>query len=371
MTESLKDQLDAAQAAPSVRKDRNFLHTSFLFYGVGLLFLLAGTVIWLAYDVLLLIFASVLLAVLLYELSCRLKEWIPMPRGVALGLVVLLFFLILGLGGWLMAPQVAKQARELIDAVPNSFEAVRTALEQHEILRSLAISLPPTEELVSRVSSMLPQAGIFFTGMLGIIGNVAIIAFVGTYFAIQPRVYIDGIVLLVPHRKRERMRGVFEELGATLGQWLFGKSISMLIVGTVTGIGLALLGVPLALVLGIIAGLLDFIPYLGPIMAGVPAVLLALAESPSLALYVVLLFLGVQVLEGYLLLPLIERRTVSLPPALTILMQVLMGAVFGLAGVALATPLTAVLVVLVTMLYVQDVLGDPVKTPSEQNNGDS
>jgi predicted PurR-regulated permease PerM len=265
-----------------------------------------------------------------------------------------------------VAPQVAKQARELIDAVPNSLETVRSALEQHEFLRSLAISLPPTEELMSRISGMLPQAGIFFTGMIGIVGNIAIIVFVGSYFAAQPRIYIDGIVLLVPHRKRERMREVINELGATLGQWLFGKSISMLIVGVVTGVGLALLGVPLALVLGVIAGLLDFIPYLGPIMAGVPAVLLAMAESPTLAFYVVLLFLAVQVLEGYLLLPFIERKTVSLPPALTILMQVLMGAVFGLAGVALATPLTAVLVVLVAMLYVQDVLGDPVKTPSEQ-----
>lgn len=366
MNEPLKGPLEAAQSGPSVRKDRNFLHTSFLFYGVGLLFLLAGAVVWLAYDVLLLIFASALLAVLLYDVSRRLQSWVPMPHGMALALVVLLFFLIIGLGGWMIAPQVAKQARELIDAVPDSFERVRTLLEQHEMLGSLAGSLPSTEELRSRVSGMLPQAGVFFTGVLGIIGNVAIIAFVGTYFAAQPRIYIDGIVTLVPHRKRERAREIADELGATLGQWLFGKSISMLIVGTVTGVGLALLGVPLALVLGIIAGLLDFIPYLGPIMAGVPAVLLALAENPSLALYVVLLFLGVQVLEGYLLLPIIERKTVSLPPALTILMQVLMGAVFGLAGVALATPLTAVLVVLVTMLYMQDVLGEEVKTPSEQ-----
>lgn len=366
MIEPIKEQMEGTQSPPSVRKDRNFLHTSFLFYGVGLLFLLLGTVIWIAYDVLLLIFSSVLLAVLLYELSCRLRSWIPMPRGVALAIVITLFLLILGLGGWLMAPQVAKQARELVDAVPNSIESVRNALEQNELLRSLAISLPPTEQLMERISWMLPQAGIFFTGMIGIIGNIAIIFFVGSYFAAQPRIYIDGIVLLVPHRKRERMREVVTELGATLGQWLFGKSISMLIVGVVTGVGLALLGVPLALVLGIIAGLLDFIPYLGPIMAGVPAVLLAMAESPTLAFYVLLLFLAVQVLEGYLLLPFIEKKTVSLPPALTILMQVLMGAVFGLAGVALATPLTAVLVVLVTMLYVQDVLGDPVKTPSEQ-----
>ncbi len=366
MNEVVKEQVEAAQAKQSVREDRNFLHTTFLFYGVGLLFLLAGTLVWLAYDALLLVFACVLVAVLLYDLSCRLKKWLPIPRGMALVLVVLLFFLVLGIGGWLMAPQVAQQANELADAVPKSFERLRASLEEHKLLRSLAINLPPTEKLMARVSSMLPQAGLFFSGVLGVIGNIAIISFVGTYFAAQPHVYINGAVMLVPHRKRQRAREVIDELGATLGQWLFGKLVSMLIVGVVTGVGLALLGVPLALVLGILAGLLDFIPYLGPIMAGVPAVLLALSESPTMALYVVLLFLGVQVIEGYLLLPLIERRTVSLPPALTIIMQVLLGTVFGLAGVALATPLTAVLMVLITMLYVQDVLGDPVKTPSEQ-----
>ncbi|MGV3742409.1 MAG: AI-2E family transporter [Burkholderiaceae bacterium] len=366
MNEVVKEQVEAAQSKQSVREDRNFLHTTFLFYGVGLLFLLAGTVVWLAYDALLLVFACILVAVLLYDLSCRLKKWLPVPRGVALGIVVLLFFLVLGIGGWLMAPQVAQQASELADEVPKSFDRLRSALEGHELLRNLAVNLPSTDKLMERVSSMLPQAGLFFSGVLGMIGNVAIIAFVGTYFAAQPHVYINGVVTLVPHRKRERMRAVLEELGATLGQWLFGKMVSMLIVGVVTGVGLALLGVPLALVLGILAGLLDFIPYLGPIMAGVPAVLLALSNSPTQALYVILLFLAVQVLEGYLLLPLIERRTVALPPALTIIMQVLLGTVFGLAGVALATPLTAVLMVLVTMLYVQDVLGDPVTTPSEQ-----
>jgi predicted PurR-regulated permease PerM len=366
MNETVKEQVAAAQSASSVKQDRNFIHTTFLFYGVGLLFLFIGSVIWLAYDALLLIFACILVAVLLYDLSCRLRKWLPMPRGVALALVSATILLALGIGFWLMAPQVAQQANELADAVPKAFERLRSALQEHKLLRSLAVNLPSTEKLMSHVSSVLPQAGLFFSGVLGVIGNIAIIAFVGTYFAAQPHVYVNAVITLVPHRKRARMREVIEELGATLGQWMFGKIVAMLIVGVVTGVGLALLGVPLALVLGILAGLLDFIPYLGPIMAGVPAVLLALSDSPQLAFYVLLLFLGVQVIEGYLLLPLIERRTVSLPPALTIIMQVLLGTVFGLAGVALATPLTAVLMVLVTMLYVQDVLGDPVKTPSEQ-----
>jgi hypothetical protein len=149
-----------------------------------------------------------------------------------------------------------------------------------------------------------------------------------------------------------------DDIGDTLARWLIGKSLSMLIVGIATAGGLTLLGVPLGLILGIIAGLLDFIPYIGPILAGVPAVLIALSISPDLALYTVLLFLAIQTLEGYVLQPLVEARAVEIPPALTIVMQLVFGSLFGFAGIALATPLTAMLMVLVNKLYVEDILGD-------------
>jgi predicted PurR-regulated permease PerM len=265
---------------------------------------------------------------------------------------------VLGVAGWLMAPQISQQTQDLTATIPKAVTHFRAALEGHEFLRSILKQLPSTEQLTKNI-------GLVFSGVFDAIGNFAIILFVGVYLAVQPRIYIDGIVVLVPHGKRQRIREVMNEIGLTLGQWLTGKVISMVIVGVVTSVGLGLLGVPLALVLGILAGLLDFIPYLGPIMAGGPAVLIAFTESPTLGLYVILLFVAIQIVEGYLLLPLIERKTVSMPPALTILMQVLLGALFGLTGVALATPLTAVLAVLIAMLYVQDVLGDPVKTPAE------
>lgn len=201
--------------------------------------------------------------------------------------------------------------------------------------------------------------------MLGALGNALIIAFVGVYLAAQPFLYIDGIVTLVPKAKRARARQVLDEIGRTLSRWLFGKLCAMIVVGVATAAGLGMLGVPLALILGIIAGLLDFIPYLGPLMAAVPGVLIALTISPELAMYTVALFVCIQTAEGYLLTPLIAKKAVSLPPAITIAAQVLLGTLFGLTGVALATPLAALLAVLVSMLYVQDVLGDDVPTPSE------
>lgn len=343
-----------------------FLRQVLIFHGVGLLFLGGVVLLWFASSVLLLVFSGILLAILLHDAGRRLRGWVPVSPGMALALVVVSALVVLGLGGWLLAPGVAEQANQLFDAIPRSLQRLQGALERYGFLQQIMGKLPSPESIASQASSMLARAGIFFSGLLGAIANVVIIAFIGIYFAARPDSYIDGFVTLVPVARRDRAREVLHEIGHTLARWLMGKLLSMVIIGILTAAGLALLGMPLALVLGIVAGLLDFIPYLGPIMAGVPAVLIAFAESPTLALYVALLFVGLQAAEGYLLMPFIDRRTVSLPPALTIIMQMFLGAFFGLAGVALATPLVAMLAVAVTMLYVQDILGDPVKIPGEQ-----
>lgn len=355
---------DRAAPAATAPEERRFLHRVALFDGVAVLFLLVLGAFWYASNVLLLIFACVLFSIFLYDLAARLHRHLHVPRRLALPLVVGMLLLLFGLGGWLTAPQIARQAGQLASALPDTLERLFDEMRQIEFLGRLLQELPPPEELRAKLTSMLPRAGLFFSGILGALGNALIIVFVGVYFAAQPHIYIDGIVTLIPQRRRQRAREVLDEIRHTLALWLLGKMCSMLVVGTATTVGLMLLDIPLALMLDILAGVLDFIPYLGPIIAGVPAVLIAFAENPTLALYVILLFLAVQIGEAYLLSPLIEERVVSLPPALTILMQVLLGTLFGMAGIALATPLTAVLAVLVSMLYVQDMLGDPVKTPS-------
>ncbi|HEY0063067.1 MAG TPA: AI-2E family transporter [Telluria sp.] len=357
----MSEQIDNAP-----EKKRDFLHRLVLMDGMAVLFFLVLAGLWYAADALLLIFACMLFAILLYELSDVIKRRLHLRRKFALPLVVLLLLSVIGIGGWLMAPQIADQSDKLAEAIPHAITELRNTLNQNDLARRLLGGVPSNDKLIAYLGRMVPNAGLFFSGVLGAFGNVLIILFVGIYFAAAPYTYIDGFVLLVPPHKRERVRAVLSEIGRTLAKWLLGKFASMVLVGTLTATGLALLGVPLALILGIIAGLLDFIPYLGPLMAGVPALLIAFSTSPTQALYVLGLFGVIQLIEGYLLQPLIENKTVSLPPALTIVMQVLFGTLFGLAGVALATPLTAVLAVVVTMLYVQDVLGDKVKTPSQQ-----
>ena len=340
------------------RDGDNFLQRVMMVYGIGIVFLLVLATLWFGSEALLLLFACALFAVLLYDLSRRLAERLHMKRGITLALLVAALTATIGGIGWLVAPQIADQATQLGSVVPEAIERLRRAVAQNPFLRSILADLPNAEQIRRQLAAMVPNAGLFFSGLFGALGNAVIILCVGIYFAAQPTLYVDGFIKLIPQPRRARARQVLDEIGDTLARWLVGKSASMLVVGAATATGLWLLGVPLALILGLIAGLLDFIPYLGPLMAGVPAALIAFSISPELGLYTVLLFAGVQLVEGYLLSPLIEARTVSLPPALTIAMQILFGTMFGMAGIALATPLAAVLSVLITMLYVQDVLRD-------------
>lgn len=149
-------------------------------------------------------------------------------------------------------------------------------------------------------------------------------------------------------------------IDVALGRWLLGRFGLMVINGALTTAALWLLGVPLAPTLGLIAGVLNFIPNFGPFIAAVPAVLIALVQSPQTALYTMIVYVVVQMADAYLLTPLVDRKSVELPPVLTIAAQLLLGVMFGFVGLLLASPLTAATLILVKMLYVEDMLGDRI-----------
>jgi predicted PurR-regulated permease PerM len=195
-----------------------------------------------------------------------------------------------------------------------------------------------------------------FSTTLGALVNIAVVLFMGVYMAINPGWYRRGVLRLISPPRRARAREILDAIGHTLRWWLFGRAVGMTIVGIMTTLGLWLLGVPFAAGLGVLAGLLDFVPFAGPILAAAPGVLVALSDGTIQVIYVLLLYFSIQLLEGYVLTPLIELRSVHLPPALTIGAQVLLGVLVGPIGVAVATPLTAVIVVLIEKLYVEDKL---------------
>lgn len=346
--------------------DQNFTSRIVLAVGIITLAIFLSLLLWYAADVLLLAFAGILLAIFLRSLSDWVSESTPLSGGWSLGVVVVGLISILTIGIWLLAPGVADQIDELQKKLPQSVRQLERHVESYEWGRKALAQVPNANELVPDKADVLARVTGVFSTTFGAIANFFIIIFIGLYVAAEPRLYSDGLIRLVPLNRRQRAREVLDEVGSTLRWWLIGKVASMIVVGVSTVVGLWLLDIPLALTLGLLAALLTFIPNVGPTLSVVPAMLLALMQSPMQALYVALLYLGIQTVESYFLTPLMQKRTVSLPPALTIFTQVLFGVMVGSLGFVLATPLTAAAIVMVKMLYIQDALKDSIETDSSQ-----
>ncbi|MEO9189370.1 MAG: AI-2E family transporter, partial [Acetobacteraceae bacterium] len=193
---------------------------------------------------------------------------------------------------------------------------------------------------------------------VALLAALLVIFVTAVYLAVSPDMYIAGAVHLTPRWYHDRARDILLEMGAAMQGWLLGQLIDMVVVGVIVGIGLTMLNAPLALVLGVIAGLFTFVPYFGTIISAIPALLIGFTVSVNEVLWILGLFVVAHIIEGYVIAPFVQRRTVHLPPALTVLAIVVLTAFFGLLGVLIATPMIAVLLVGVTRVYVEDILGD-------------
>jgi predicted PurR-regulated permease PerM len=324
---------------------------------IALAILTVAALLWYAVDVFLLVFAGILLAILLRAPSDWLSERTGLPGGWSLGVVMLALVAVLALLGWLMVPSLVDQFAELYESIPQSLDNLRQRLAQYDWGERL-LDEERRARLLPDATAILGRATGAISATFGALGSAVIILFLGLYLAISPGVYANGFTRLLPPDKRQRARQVLAEIGHILRRWLVGRLLTMTVIGVLTFVGLWFLGIPLALVLAFLAALLSFIPYIGPIVALVPAVLVAFAEGPNQALFVLILYVGVQGVESYLLLPLVQQWTVDMPPALTIAAIVLLGVLFGGLGIALAAPLAAAGMVAVNMLYLEDFLGE-------------
>jgi predicted PurR-regulated permease PerM len=353
-------------------KEQTFTKKVLITAGIAILFSVALVLAYFAVDVIFSLFAAILLAVFFRGLGDLVSRSTKISEGVSLLLVCVGLGGIIGGAIWVLAPDIVEQLKQLREVFPQTLNTLSQRISEYSWGQLIVEQIPAWQQVSERFASsgFLTRVGGVFSTTLGIFANLIVIILMAIYLAGDPEPYTKGLIKLFPVSRRPRIGEVIGEISETLRWWLVGKFVSMLIIGILTTIGLSLLGIPLALTFGIIAGLLAFIPNFGPIIAVTPAALLGLAESPVTALYVLALYLGIQMVESYLITPMINRETVSLPPVLTIFFQMFLGVLVGGLGLILATPLLAAIVVIVKMLYIEDVLGDEISVPRVDKDED-
>jgi predicted PurR-regulated permease PerM len=350
--------------------------------------------LWVGHSVFLTGFFGVLLGIVLAAGVDRLERF-RVPRGLGAVLIVLLVLGSLTGIGFLAAPQISRQMEEVKQQLPQAIDQVERWIQQRgggvaEIIKAAADTTgqgeqgdggeaqqgrreQPGGDQVDLRKSLNQQLAVVtrqffssFSSAVSVLAGLVVLLFVAIFVASDPGLYHRGLMHLFPHEARARAGEVLSATATTLRRWMLMQIIAMLAIGVVTTIALLLLDIKAAIALGIIAGFLEFIPYVGPILSAVPAVAMGLVDGPEKALYVVIAYTAIQQLEGLVLQPLLMKEGLELPPVMTILGQALFSIVFGFLGLMLAVPLMASVMVPVKLLYVRDVVGDEVSVPGDE-----
>lgn len=418
MTES-NDEGRREQAARRARRHRRpdawrnaeVLRTAALVIGVYVL----ARLFWIANPLFFTAFLGVLFGLAVASGVDQLHR-LRIPRGIGAALIVLSFFgLLTGFGAW-MAPTIRAQAEEVRHRLPDALERAQKWARLHQngvvgmvvdgvlngdstvsapkadsaakaqaaarapanpatadsavrpgtsVPDSVTIASTIRSRLGARVSGAKKFLFPFITSTMQVVGGILIIIFLSIYIAADPQLYHGGLMSLFPRGHRKRAGEVLSAMAAVLRRWLITQLIAMTTIGVVTTIVLLLLGVKAAFALGLLAGLFEFIPTVGPILSSVPAVAMGFLDSPEKAMLVAGGYVLIQFMENHLLIPLLMKGGVDVPPALTILSQALMALLFGFLGLMVAVPLLAATLVAVKMLYVENVVGEPALGPDE------
>ena len=364
------------------------LRTAAIVVGLSIALLL----LWVARNLVLTVFLGVLFALAVSAGADRLQRW-KVPRGVGAPLIVFAFVgLVVAFGSWI-GPTVRQQTTELRTKLPEALEkledwvqsrgggviatitgfgeevappaavgsgdsAVRAPADtgiplaadstKPAAAQPVATKTAPTS-LRDRLVAQIGGAGRYFLHLLGstlaVLGGIVLVIFLAIYLAINPSVYRHGLIHLLPERARGRTEVVFTAIAVTLRKWLVTQLIAMIVIGAVTTVVLMALKVRAAVPLGILAGILEFVPTIGPILSSLPAIAMGFVDSPEKALAVAIAYVGIQFIENHLLIPILMKEGVDLPPALTIVMQALMAIVFGVLGLLVAVPLLAAIMI--------------------------
>ncbi|HEY4248660.1 MAG TPA: AI-2E family transporter [Lacunisphaera sp.] len=326
---------------------------------IALCLVALAVILWKISGVVTVAFGGIVGAAVLRGLALPLSRRTKLSEGWSITIVLIGLIVIFGLTGYLFGQQIADQTTQLERLVPQAVRDITTSLQKSKLGSTLVERVKQSAD----DSSVLSHLGLAAGALVGGIADALLIFFLSVYFAYNPREYLDGFLRLVPPRYRRRVESALVDSGEALLKWLLAQLSAMVVIGLLVGTGMAFLGLPLALLLGVVAGLLEFIPVVGALLFTIPGVLVAFTQGPETALYALLIYVGVQQLESNVVIPLFQRWAVRLPPAITLLSVVIGGILLSAPGVVFATPLTVVVMTLVKHLYVEDMLEHQRRKP--------
>jgi predicted PurR-regulated permease PerM len=303
-----------------------------------------------AFNVLLMVLAGTLIAVYFHGLGDMIERKTKWKRGTSMTISVVGSFIILAVLFWFMGTKIANQVSVLSDTLPHTISTAKAKIAETDIGRKILDNLSDDNS-----DQIFTTARQFFSTSFGVLGDLYIILFLAIFFTTNPDLYKNGIISLIPEEKKDLGRHVINRISLSLKGWLKGMMLSMVLVFILLTIGLGIMSIPVALVLALLTGLLKLIPNFGSLVAMIPGVLLGLTISTNTAIIVALMYIVTQTVVSYVVTPIIQKKMIDLPPALTILAQVLMGTLSGVLGVILAVPLLAILMILVDELYVKKI----------------
>lgn len=373
---------------------------------------IGARLLWLANPLILTAFIGILFGLAVGAGVDYLQRW-RVPRAAGAPLIVFGCIALLVAFGVSIAPTLHRQSVELQHKLPESIDRLDAWISGHPggILSTMlggpgtelradsarAAALPgqppstsraaqgaaPTpadtahvprplslrDRLGSQLSGVTRYLFPFLTSTIAVIAGLLLIVFLAIYTAVDPELYRRGMMHLFPHRARDRAGEVLSSMAIVLRRWLVAQLIGMAVIGAAVTIALLVLHVRAAFALGVLSGLFEFVPTIGPVISAIPALAMGFLDSPQKGLAVLIVFWVIHVLESHILIPLLMKGSINLPPALTILVQALMVLVFGFLGLMTAVPLLAAIMVAVKMLYVQDVVGDDVLLPGGSPRG--
>ncbi|MDO6824993.1 AI-2E family transporter [Marinobacter sp. 1_MG-2023] len=327
-------------------------YTRKVWIAVSISAVMAGALIllWHGFQVLLLIFAGLLLGTFLLVPAGWLCSHSFLSRGWSLSAVILSIAGLLALLGMQFASGVNEQFEQLAKILPDSVSELKEQFRKWPMGTQIIERFSQEGAADSLFGQWFSKVSLFLSSTLSIFLDLFFVVFIALFFAFEPGTYRSGLLSLIPPRQRATVTTLTAEISQRLYWWLLGRLLSMTVVGVATGMGLWLLGVPMVLSLALLAALLVSIPNLGPILAAIPALLVALPDGQFLP--VLVLYLAVQAVESNMITPLVDRRSVKLPPALLLSAQIIMGLTAGILGLVLAAPLTVLGMVVVKRLYV-------------------